>query len=197
MYSEQKTIDPNGPFAICRYCGYAHPFKQLPLFIVTGASGSGKSAACLQLVPLLPECVVLETDLFWRPEFDKPDDQLPRFSQPVFARRQKYRPVRASGGAVRDGDPRPVRNLPGAHLFCGTHYLALVCDDTAIQQRLEDRPRWRDSSNPDHIAEHIEFNRWIKANASQTRAAHDAARYDAAPRSRRPPGRSPGGCGGI
>jgi adenylylsulfate kinase-like enzyme len=65
-YSVEKTIDSSGPFAICPFCQYAHPFLQQPLFILTGASGAGKSAICLQLVPLLrEECVVLEADILW------------------------------------------------------------------------------------------------------------------------------------
>jgi hypothetical protein len=168
MYSEQKTIDPSGPFAICRHCGHAHPFKQLPLFIVTGASGSGKSAACLQLVPLLPECVVLETDLFWRPEFAAPDKNYRDFRNLCLrvAKNigQAGHPVVLSGAAI----PEQYETCPERIYFAATHYLALVCDDAAIQQRLKDRPPWRASSNPDQIAEHVTFNRWIKANADKT-----------------------------
>ena len=168
MYSEQKTIDPNGPFAICRHCGYAHPFKQLPLFIVTGASGSGKSAACLQLVALLPECVVLEVDLLWRPESFRADTNYRDFRNLCLrvAKNigQSGRPVVLSG----TGSPDQYETCPERLYFSETHYLGLVCDDSAIQQRLKDRPPWRASSDLDKIAEHIMFNRWIKANASQT-----------------------------
>jgi hypothetical protein len=31
-YSVEKPIDASGPFAICPFCGYAHPFLQLPPF---------------------------------------------------------------------------------------------------------------------------------------------------------------------
>jgi hypothetical protein len=168
MYSEQKTIDPSGPFAICRHCGHAHPFKQLPLFILTGAGGSGKTAVCLQLVPLLPECIVLETDLFWRPEFAAPDKNLRDFRNLCLrvAKNigQSGRPVVLSGS----GTPEQFETCPERIYFAATHYLALVCDDAAIQQRLKDRPPWRASANPDQIAEHVTFNRWIKANGGKT-----------------------------
>lgn len=168
MYSEEKTIDPNGPFAICRHCGHAHPFKQLPLFIVTGASGSGKSAACLQLVSLLPECVVLEVDLFWRPEFATPETNYRDFRNLCLrvAKNigQSGRPVVLCGTAI----PDQYESCPERIYFAQTHYLALVCDDAVLQQRLEDRPRWRDSANPDSIAKHVEFNRWIRTNAPNT-----------------------------
>jgi hypothetical protein len=64
-YSVEKTIDPPGSFAICLFCHYAHPFLRQPLFIITGASGTGKAAVCLALVSVLKECVVLESDILW------------------------------------------------------------------------------------------------------------------------------------
>jgi hypothetical protein len=64
-YSVEKTIDPSGPFAICPFCHYAHPFLQQPLFIITGPSGVGKTTICLKLIPLLKECVVMESDILW------------------------------------------------------------------------------------------------------------------------------------
>ena len=168
MYSEQKTIDSNGPFAICRHCGYAHPFRQLPLFIVTGASGSGKSSACLHLVPILPECVVLEVDLFWRPEFVTADKNFRDFHNLCMrvAKNisQAGRPVVLCGTAI----PEQYETCPERIYFSAAHYLALVCDDAAIQQRLKERPPWRASSNTEQIAEHVTFNRWLKANAATT-----------------------------
>jgi ribosomal protein L32 len=64
-YAVEKRIDPSGPFAICPHCKYAHPFLQQPLFILTGASGTGKSTVCLFLISILNECVVLEQDILW------------------------------------------------------------------------------------------------------------------------------------
>jgi hypothetical protein len=168
MYSEEKTIDPSGPYAICRHCGNAHPFRQSPLFIVTGASGSGKSSACLQLVPILPECVVLEADLFWRPEFATPENNYRDFRNLCLrvAKNigQAGRPVVLSGTAI----PEQYETCAERIYFSGTFYLALVCDDGAIQQRLQERPPWRESANPARIAEHIAFNGWLKANAATT-----------------------------
>src|SRR5690348_7966956 len=80
MYSVEKEIDPTGPFAICPHCGHRQRFVRLPLFVITGASGAGKTAVCLDLVARLrSECVVLESDVLWGPEFDTPGDQYRRY----------------------------------------------------------------------------------------------------------------------
>lgn len=65
QYPADKLIDARGPVALCPACGYAHPFLQSPLFVLSGASGAGKTAIGLTLVRLLPECVVLESDILW------------------------------------------------------------------------------------------------------------------------------------
>ncbi|HEY6401268.1 MAG TPA: nucleoside kinase, partial [Blastocatellia bacterium] len=43
------------------------------------------------------------------------------------------------------------------------HYLALVCDDQALAERLQRRPEWRGSGAPGYIEEHQRFNQWFKS----------------------------------
>ena len=67
-WTPEKHVEPAtgvDAVAICPSCGARIPFPRLPLFVVTGASGSGKTAIALALPSLLPECVVLESDLLW------------------------------------------------------------------------------------------------------------------------------------
>ena len=73
-YDAERIVPEGEAVAICRNCGQRQPFRRLPLYVLTGASGTGKSAVALLLPALLPECVVLDADLLWRPEFATPDD---------------------------------------------------------------------------------------------------------------------------
>ncbi|MDQ3656160.1 MAG: hypothetical protein M3457_13915 [Chloroflexota bacterium] len=52
-------------FAICGSCGVKHPFIRRPLFVVTGASGVGKSATCLELMRRQTGLLALESDILW------------------------------------------------------------------------------------------------------------------------------------
>lgn len=47
---------------------------KLPLFIVSGASGVGKSTASELLFQTEKDYIVLESDLIWNPVYDTPDD---------------------------------------------------------------------------------------------------------------------------
>jgi adenylate kinase family enzyme len=46
----------------------------LPLFIVAGASGAGKTTVCRLISPRYEAVVALDMDILWRAEFDTPAD---------------------------------------------------------------------------------------------------------------------------
>lgn len=54
--------DPDAPLLRCPSCGAVAQVSTLPLFVVTGASGVGKTTVTAPLRRLLPECVVFEGD---------------------------------------------------------------------------------------------------------------------------------------
>ena len=52
--------------AICPLCGYDQPFLRQRLFVITGASGAGKTAVCRELAPRMRNrCAALESDILW------------------------------------------------------------------------------------------------------------------------------------
>ena len=55
--------DPRAHRLRCPRCGAGSWLPALPLFVVTGASGSGKTTITGPLRRLLPGCLVLETDV--------------------------------------------------------------------------------------------------------------------------------------
>ncbi len=168
-YSEEKSIDPNGPVAICPYCGHRHPFVQLPLFIITGASGSGKTTVCQELATHMTQCVFMESDILWRTEFATPDDNY-RSYRNLWLRLAKNisqagRPVVLCGSAI----PEQFESCPERRYFTTIHYLALVCAPEVLKQRLQSRPQWRQSSSLTFIKQMLDFNAWFMDHARQTK----------------------------
>jgi predicted kinase len=183
-YSVEKMIEPTGPGtanAICPFCHYAHPFLRQPLFIVTGASGSGKSTICLALVSRLKECVVLESDILWGVVEATPENNY-RDYRNVWLRVAKNvgqagKPVVLCGTAL----PEQFETCPERRYFSTLYYLALVCDDATLAQRLQSRPAWRHANTTTVIERMSDFNRWLKANAGETQ--HPMSLYDTGHRS--------------
>ena len=163
-------FDPAG-FHVCKGCGGRRPHRRLPLLLVGGPAGAGKSTAGALVLGRVTDAVVLESDLLWRREFNTPEDgYLSYFS--LWLRlaahvSQSGRPVALFGAGF--AVPHSVEPLPERALFSVVHYLGIVCDDGELERRLSRRPRWKDHADRERlVAEHVQFNHWLKANAATT-----------------------------
>ena len=57
------------------------PNKKLPLFIVSGASGVGKTTMCEILFRRETKYIVMESDILWKEEFNTPEDNYRKFRE--------------------------------------------------------------------------------------------------------------------
>jgi predicted kinase len=169
-YHADKRVDPEGPFAICPACGYKHLFLRLPLLIISGASGAGKSTVCHHLLGTLPEVVLLDSDILWRAEFNQPETHHRAYFETWLrlgkSIGQSGRPVVLFGAGI--GVPANMEPCVERRYFSTLHYLALTCDDEVLADRLRQRPAWRQSSHEVYIQEHLSFNRWFQENGAKT-----------------------------
>ena len=167
-YRADKIIVPAGAYAVCPSCEYQHKFIRLPLFVLTGASGAGKTAACLTLAARTNDVVVMESDILWRDEFNQPATDYRNYRE-TWLRvckniSQAGKPVILCGVGI----PAQFEPCVERRYFSDIHYLALVCEDEVLASRLRSRPAWRDSSTDEYIKTHVAFNRWLKDNARST-----------------------------
>ncbi|HEX8146144.1 MAG TPA: hypothetical protein VF591_02990 [Pyrinomonadaceae bacterium] len=154
---------------VCPSCGDRRPFRRLPLLLVGGPAGAGKSTVGASLLGGLTEAVLIESDLLWRPEFNTPEDGYDDYSR-LWLRlaahiSQSGKPVALFGAGF--AVPHNTQALPERRLFSAVHYLGLVCDDELLRARLRARPTWRDTSD-EFIGEHVKFNHWLKEHAATT-----------------------------
>jgi broad-specificity NMP kinase/DNA-directed RNA polymerase subunit RPC12/RpoP len=166
-YHADKRIEPEGPYAVCPACGHRQRFRRLPLLVIGGASGTGKSAICRELVGQAQEAVVLDADILWRPEFATPEDGYRAFFETWLRLAkniaQSGRPVVLLGAGMVV--PSNLEPCVERRYFARVHYLALVCEPEELEGRLRDRPAWRESGDSAWIEEQVRFDRWLRANA--------------------------------
>ena len=152
---------------VCASCGDRRALRRLPLLLVGGPAGAGKSTVGALLLGELTEAVVIEGDLLWRREFNTPEDGYNSYTR-LWLRlaahiSQSGRPVVLFGAGF--AVPHGVEPLPERRLFKVVHYLGLVCDDEVLVSRLRARPTWCNTTD-ELINEHVKFNHWLKEHAA-------------------------------
>jgi hypothetical protein len=170
LYRADKVIevDADGSFAVCPECGYRHPFLRLPLLIIGGASGTGKSTASARLAGKIPGAVVLESDILWNAYYADKE----RYAEYFNTWLRMCKNISQSGQAVALfgaglGVPGNIEGCVERRYFSRVHYLALVCDDDVLVERLRARPAWRGSAEDEWLSSQSAFNRWYKEEASR------------------------------
>jgi broad-specificity NMP kinase len=168
-YRADKLIDPAGPYAVCPVCSHPHKFVRLPLFILTGASGTGKTSVCMKLAYSLKEAIVLENDILWRPEFNTPETDYKEYREHCLRLckniAQSGKPVVLCGSVV----PSQLEGCVERRYFSEIHYMALVCENSVLESRLRSRPSWRQSSSEEFIRSQLSFNHYFYEKLNDTK----------------------------
>ena len=154
--------DPRAHWLRCPRCGAGSWLPALPLFVVTGASGTGKSTITGPLRALLPGCLVAETDVILHVAALGWDTWRNTWLQLAHA-------VALGGQAtVLTGSfaPGQLERLPARKLIGPIHFALLDCPDDVLAGRLRARPAWRGTSSPAKITENQRFAAWLRARVT-------------------------------
>jgi shikimate kinase len=167
-YGADKMIVPEGAYAVCPNCSYRHKFIRLPLFVLTGASGVGKTTTGLALSSKTKDLVVMESDILLRDEFNDPASDYREYRE-MWLRvckniSQAGKPVILCGVGL----PAQFEQCIERRYFSDIFYLALVCDDGVLVSHLRKDRAGRRPSTEEEIKGSVDFNGWLKNNAQNT-----------------------------
>jgi RNase adaptor protein for sRNA GlmZ degradation len=156
--------DPAVPVLRCASCGAVTEVPDLPFFVVTGASGTGKTTVTGPLRRLLPECAVFEGD---------PINQIAALGWDIW--RDTW--LRVAHGIALGGRstvlctslvPSQLENLPARKQLGPIHFCNLDCPDDVLAARLRARPSWRHSNTEEAIVTHQRFAAWLREHIDPT-----------------------------
>jgi len=129
--------------------------NKLPLFVVTGASGTGKTTVSSSLRKLLPDFDVFDMDII-----NNVDWQIAKANWLKIA----YSISLSGRGTVLCGTlvPENIESAAYKDKFKHILYINLDCNDQVREQRLKARG-WNDEA----VEDHKNFARWLRENSDR------------------------------
>ncbi len=141
------------------------PTRKESLFILSGASGVGKSSAAQILFQKEEDYIVMESDLLWCTYYDTPQDGYRHYRETWMrlcaSISQCGKPVVLCGC----GTPEQFEGCEERRYFKGIHYIAVVTEPEALEERLR---RGRGIRDEGWIKSSLDFNRWLRQNGRKT-----------------------------
>lgn len=155
-YEWNKTVE--GSSMTCARCGHTWAFLKLPLFVVTGASGVGKTTTVQALQKASRDFVCLDNDAFYNiMPHETPEDYMAQTEQLMAFARNIMQCGKPTVWA-RAGNIDMLGNAYGTRFFSGIYVLALVCGEKELHRRMGEG---RGISDPGWLQSSADYNRYF------------------------------------
>ncbi|GAA2368288.1 hypothetical protein Cme02nite_27620 [Catellatospora methionotrophica] len=154
-------LEPTADVAVCSRCGWTEPGRREPLYVVTGASGSGKSAIFAPLAAALPDCVVFDVDWLIDPMKATGSLDWDAFRDAWLSVAHGIAQGRRSTVLLGPLMPEQLVGLPSRRWIGPVHFAVLDCTDEQRRARLDARPSWREHAIGEHLAFAAQLRRTI------------------------------------
>lgn len=142
-----------------------NPTKLNRLFVITGASGIGKTTACKILFENEKDYIVMDSDLLWSNIYDTPEDNYRTYRE-LWLRvcsniSQIGMPVVLCGCVT----PEQYEECTARKYFTEIIYISIVADKDELINRMK---CGRGITDENWINSSVQFNEWLKDNATKT-----------------------------
>lgn len=160
-YDWDKEV--NGNVIKCPKCGDAWEFKKLPMFVLTGCSGIGKTTTAQLLQRRCTDVVTLDADIFYNlMEHETEQDGYDQLEQMWSISKN----ITQSGKPVlwtMAGNLEKINHTYNARFFDKIHVLALVASEDDVRQRME---KGRGITDQNWIQGSVDYNNYFRTHNS-------------------------------
>ena len=155
-YRWDKTVTETE--IVCPRCAHRWGYRRLPLFILTGCSGVGKTTTGQALLARQTDFLVLDADLFYNiMPHETTEDYQKQTEQMLFLSRNLMQ-----GGTpilwTRAGCLDLLPHAYNSRFFSAIHCLALTCEENALRERMT---KGRGITDEGWIQSSADYNRYF------------------------------------
>lgn len=160
-YEWNKQVTEDKQYILCQQCGHQWEFKVMPLFILTGCSGVGKTTTAQELIRRDTDFIVLDADFLFNLMPHETDEDYKNWVEQILS---------LSKNIMQGGKPL-LWTIAGAldyfdntynrRFFTEVHFLALVCKSEDLEKRMREGRHITDSN---WINSSFDYNRWFIEN---------------------------------
>ena len=152
---------PEQGTAVCTRCGTRNRIPRVPLFVITGGSGCGKTTVSLGLMRKRNPYLVVDADFLChdRDAFDSWDAFYNFATIVSLALARNMRPIVLVGGM----HPSQIENAKTSAYFSAVHFLVISCDPGTQTARLNGRHLHGAARppTPESLGNALNQSRWI------------------------------------
>lgn len=158
-YNRDKTVTETE--VACPKCGHTWQYKRLPLFILTGCSGVGKTTTGQALLQRQTDFIVLDADLFYNlmphesdEDYLKQVEQIESLSRNLM---QSGKPTLWTMAGCLD----KLHQTYNCRFFSGIYCLALTCEENALRKRMTEG---RGITDEEWLRSSADYNRYLQTH---------------------------------
>lgn len=160
-YEWDKLISEDKNRITCPKCRHEWGFKAMPLFILTGCSGVGKTTTAQELQQRDINFIVMDSDYLFNLMPHETEEDYKNLSEQIMSLSRNI----MQGGKpllwTKAGALEYFEDAYNRRFFTNIHYLALVCDSKDLEMRMREG---RGIASDDWIQGSIDYNRWFMEN---------------------------------
>lgn len=158
-YNWDKTVTETE--IACPRCGHRWHYRRLPLFILSGCSGVGKTTTAQELLQRQTDLIVLDADLFYNLMPHESDEDYLRQVEQVLSLSRNLMQCGKPVLWTMAGSLDKIHRTYNCRFFSAIHCLALTCEESALRRRMTEG---RGIADEGWLQSSADYNRYFQTH---------------------------------
>lgn len=158
-YDWDKTVTETE--ITCPKCGHSWEYKRLPVYVVTGCSGVGKTTAVQTIQQMTDEFVCLDADMFYNIMQPKTDEDYAAMVEQVLSLSKNLSQAGKPTVWAMAGNIDKLAHAYGKRFFTEIRVFALTVDEPELRRRMTEG---RGITDPNWIQSSVDYNNYFRTH---------------------------------